>query len=234
VKQSPAIPVFALLAMALVAPVRAMADGGVRPQACDTTHDHDIGVLNFRLWDTCHVEDTIWFQPVVKNLGRFTEFVVVGYGLYADDSTLVYSGSAVLMMSPGDSDSLDVPFPRFRTFTLPGTYIVFSCTASCDSDRNPANNGGKKRAVVLPSQAVEEDPMASLSSESGWAPLSRLMRAAEFTELILDPKLRLQVFDPTGRRVEPAKVNRGIYFVNVRGPSAAAERRESRKLILTR
>jgi hypothetical protein len=226
------VPVFALLAMALAVPVGVMADATVPPQASDTTYDYDIGVLNFRLWDTCHVADTIWFQPVVKNLGRFRQTVVVGFGLYDLDSALIYYRTIVLMMMPpGDTIMLE---RYYHTFTHPGTYIVFSCTASCDSDQNPANNGGKERVVVLPGQAVEEGPMASLSSEGGWSPLSRLMRAAEFTELIQDSKLRLQVFDLTGKRIEPAKVNRGIYFVNVRGPSTAAGRRESRKLVLTR
>jgi hypothetical protein len=203
-----------LVVCALAAAVAAEASGGIVKStlSSDTIYDHDVGIINFRLWDTCHVEDTIWFYPGAENYGRAMESFAVIIGLYFEDSTLGYEQTVLVTgLSPGTFvwlyDSL------YRTFTHPGTYIVFSCTAACAGDQNPANNGGKERVVVLPSQGLAEDKTGSVESRAVGVAAATFIDAAQLRSLVLGSKSRLRVLDFAGRMVSPDRPCKGVYFL---------------------
>ncbi len=96
----------------------------------------------------------------MKNYGRNIEFFSVIIVFYSQDSLPVYADT--IGVSLFISESLSLSDYGTRTFSQPGTYVVMKCSTMLHEDQNPANDGGKKRVIVLPDQILKKKPRVRL------------------------------------------------------------------------
>ena len=182
--------------------------------AADTVYDDDIGIVNFKPWDTCYVGDTWRTRPMmVTNFGRHFEAFDVLMILYSGDSTPVYVFRTSVMLVCGETASVSPPAPFSRIFDRPGNYVVFTCTTELAGDENPANDGGSERMVVLPRPGLMEDKTdSSIVNQPGLLRAS-VMDVALFRSLILNTRSRVRVLDCTGRTVAPERACQGVHLL---------------------
>ena len=182
----------------------------------DTIYDHDVGVFNFTLFDTIYVGDSIRLHPGVKNYGRFiaANFPVT-IVFYSEDSLPVYEETIIVMYLPV-SDSLTLGDYGTREFSQPGTYVVMKCSTMLYEDENPANDGGKKRAIVLPRPNLEEKTKGQIEIERNTTLKSTIMTVAQFKIQILNSNPRPKIYSLLGNSILLENINEGVYFLKTK------------------
>ncbi|MBM3332426.1 hypothetical protein FJY68_11365 [candidate division WOR-3 bacterium] len=193
-----------ILALSLL--LVAGASGALTPSsAWSGSYDYDVGLVDYKPFDTILVGDTYTFDRVaVRNYSVVPASVTFHLTLFGPDSVIGYADSRDLVLPVGVTDTVYWLYMP-TVFESAGVCLVCCCTLEWSQDQNPANNGGRKHVVVLPRPGVRTaepadwEPHRAVTSTS-----TRVLRAGE-------PGATW--YTPAGSRVRAAAARTGVYVV---------------------
>jgi hypothetical protein len=176
------------------------------PLTLDPIYDYDVGIAHHDWPDTCFVGDSIRIGGVVKNFGQV--FVLSFLIIFQLDS-IYHQTLNVIGLQPDSTRGF-----YFLTLWVnePGTFSFF-CSTALAGDQNHANDGGWWTIVVLPRQGLEEKIVSPVDIRQNGMLNTTLMTVAQFKSQVLHSKFNPEIYAPTGRRLTPDKIRKGIYLV---------------------
>jgi outer membrane protein assembly factor BamB len=170
----------------------------------------DVGIDSFPLPDTIEPGPIETIQVWVKNYSSIVLDVPVAFSLYDVTTDTILIGTDTLVASGlPPNQRIRVDFPSFYAVDT-GIYL-FECSTVLQ-DQNPSNDCRRKIVVCRILQGIVDGTNRIEFSERIKA---TVMTTAQFKSQLAKLPSKLKIYTPTGQKVDPARISRGICFLKL-------------------